>query len=155
MEGKAHDLDLLKDRCERIALIDKMSIADQSGLRAVLPEARHQRQLQEGALVLFLCCRRLRLRGVQRQRRANRRGRGRDRQGERRRLLGRRHGHQLSGAFPGAAVHGLRGGLARRRRALLHRAWAATRRAEVHRARTLAPATCSLSDVVCSRNVFP
>ena len=105
MEGKAHDLDLLKDRCERIALIDKMSIADQSGLRAVLPEARHRRQLQEGALVLFLCCRPLRC-GVQRQRRPRR---GRDRQGERRRLLGRRHGHQLSGAdVTGAAVHGLR-----------------------------------------------
>ena len=93
-----------------------MSIADQSGLRAVLPEARHQRQLQEGALVLFLCCRPLRC-GVQRQRRPRR---GRDRQGERRRLLGRRHGYQLSGGdVTGAAVHGLRGHSRRRRRRVL------------------------------------
>ena len=46
-----------------------MSIADQSGLRPVLPEAGYQRQLQEGALVLSLYRSRRRL---QRERRARR-----------------------------------------------------------------------------------
>ena len=36
-------------------------------------------------------------------------------QGERRRRLGRGHGHQLSGDFTDAAVHGLHADLARQR----------------------------------------